>query len=419
MNIEAIDKYCFWDCVNLRHIEFAPHCRLKIIGDHAFAQTSLRRVAIPRNVEVIERHAFALCKELAAVVFESGSKIQSIAEEAFTGSIGLSAVVIPIPAKIDPSAFPSSCEITRSDAGPPLTAEDYDDQRPPYQKTREDWIISPDKYTFVRALENSRCIKLYREKEQHDPLLPRRVIAFKQYPLNTVTDEAFNQEIDSLILLDHPHIVPFEGFCLPTQSRGPVIATVYMPAGSLAHVLQTKPDWWNNKAKYTSIMNLVSGMSFAHGSNVIHRDLKPANLVFDLQHRLYICDFGTSMLMCTNASNKSRIGTPAYMAPEVYDGVAYSKQIDVYAFGLILYEIVMGRPVFPPDLPSQNIMKKLLIDDTRAEIPPTVAPWVRDLIQNCWQTDAASRPPFTTIERILQEHHFEILSDIDRPRDGA
>jgi serine/threonine protein kinase len=160
-------------------------------------------------------------------------------------------------------------------------------------------------------------------------------------------------------------------------------------------------------------MELVSGMKFTHSCNCVHRDLKPSNLVFDESHRLYLCDFGSSILMHPDATATDAIGTPAYMAPEMHDDGAYTDKIDVYAFGLIVYEILTGHPVFSPNLIPLRIVKMLCIDNYRPVIPPTLDTWVHELINECWHQDSDRRPPFSKIEKTLLKHQFQLIRDAD------
>jgi sterile alpha motif and leucine zipper-containing kinase AZK len=226
------------------------------------------------------------------------------------------------------------------------------------------------------------------------------------------TESGFNREVAALIRLCHPCIVPFVGFRRPTDTEGAVIATVYMPGGSLKTILESKPDWWNNTAKCRSVMELVSAMKLTHGSNFVHRDLKPANLVFDENHNLYICDFGASTRLFPDCLYHERIGTPMYMAPEVFDGESSNKS-DVYSFALILYEIMTGTPGFSPDWRDWRIAHMVLLQGYRPEIPPCVLPWVRELIQECWDFDPDKRPAFSTIEKRMLFHRFQLFPDVD------
>jgi serine/threonine protein kinase len=361
--------------------------------------------------------------------FERRSLLKSIDEGTFSGTISLSAVRIPFAAEVHPTAFPPSCQISKydedgqsssNDEDGQLLSTDDDETRLAKRPTdRDAWILRFENYEFVGDFEESERITLYEEKKREQTR--SHLIAFKQYPdanrfpSYKQIENAVYREIDCLIQLDHPCIVPLVGFCPSTSTRGVIVATVYMSGGSLSDILNSNPGptWWNDTGKAIAVMELVSGMKFTHNSNIVHRDLKRANLVFDSDHHLYICDFGMSREMFPDSDGTGSIGTPAYMAPEMFDNEPYSNKVDVYAFGLILYEIITNRPVFSPTLSPYQIMKNVCIDEFRPDIPVEVLPWVRELIERCWHQDDDQRPTFSEIETLSYDHVFQICPETD------
>jgi serine/threonine protein kinase len=88
---------------------------------------------------------------------------------------------------------------------------------------------------------------------------------------------------------------------------------------------------------------LAAGLAAAHAKGILHRDLKPANIMIDGRGEPRITDFGLAMTSDESAGSKIVVGTPAYMAPEQLEGKPASVQSDLYALGLILYEMFTGR----------------------------------------------------------------------------
>ena len=88
---------------------------------------------------------------------------------------------------------------------------------------------------------------------------------------------------------------------------------------------------------------LCAGLAAAHERGVIHRDLKPSNVMLDGRGKVRIADFGLAVVAHGQATPDDRAGTPVYMAPEQLAGAPLSVQSDIYALGLVLYEVFTGR----------------------------------------------------------------------------
>jgi serine/threonine-protein kinase len=139
---------------------------------------------------------------------------------------------------------------------------------------------------------------------------------------------------------------------------------------------------------------LCAGLAAAHAKGVLHRDLKPANIMIDGRGQVLIMDFGLAALADQVAGAEVRNGTPAYMAPEQLAGKDVTERSDIYALGLVLYEIFTGQRAFrTPD---------------RSGIPSAVSvvhdvdPLIERAIARCLDPDPAKRPPTAlALARIL------------------
>jgi serine/threonine-protein kinase len=134
---------------------------------------------------------------------------------------------------------------------------------------------------------------------------------------------------------------------------------------------------------------LCAGLAAAHDRGVVHRDLKPANIMLDGSGRIRITDFGLA-----GASGESlRAGTPAYMAPEQIAGQEITPRSDVYALGLVLYEMFTGQRA----LEAQNLAE-LIAKREQAAVPPPTAlvrdldPAIERIIFRCLESDPRQRP---------------------------
>jgi serine/threonine protein kinase len=140
-------------------------------------------------------------------------------------------------------------------------------------------------------------------------------------------------------------------------------------------------------------VQICHGLAAVHAQGILHRDLKPANLMIDDRGRARIMDFGLASLSDGVAPNSISHGTPAYMAPEQLTGANVSIKSDLYALGLVLYQMFTGRPAFPGTVSMDLVWRRL---ETMPEPPSRVVddidPVVESAILRCLEVDPRDRP---------------------------
>jgi serine/threonine-protein kinase len=138
---------------------------------------------------------------------------------------------------------------------------------------------------------------------------------------------------------------------------------------------------------------LCAGLAAAHDKGMVHRDLKPANILLDERGAARISDFGLAAVATELAAGTAREGTPAYMAPEQLAGAAATVRSDVYAVGLVLYELFTGRRPFE----ASTLAELLRLRRETTPEPPTrlvenLDPAVERVILRCLEKAPAGRP---------------------------
>ena len=186
-----------------------------------------------------------------------------------------------------------------------------------------------------------------------DPLIGRTV-AIKVLLVDDPELRArFQQEVRVAGTLTHQHIVAIYDY---GESQGrPFIVMEYVEGRTLADRLRdaqplTLPE------KVRLIQQLCAALDYAHASGVVHRDIKPANLMLDRRGDLKVVDFGIAKLgegQLTRAGDV--LGTLMYMSPEQVNGEAVDRRSDVFAVGVVIYEILSLRRAFQGDTSSQLI----------------------------------------------------------------
>jgi serine/threonine protein kinase len=151
----------------------------------------------------------------------------------------------------------------------------------------------------------------------------------------------FQAEAKTLESLQHPNIVRFYGL----EQDGPLIFMLmeYVEGTNLRVEIQQNKQAGLSPQRVLAVMEPVcKALHFAHQTGKVHRDVKPANILIGNNDQVYLADFGVADLIGGTISTPARAGTPNYMAPEQIRGEAPTPQTDIYALGVIVYEMLTG-----------------------------------------------------------------------------
>jgi serine/threonine protein kinase len=154
-------------------------------------------------------------------------------------------------------------------------------------------------------------------------------------------------------------------------------------------------------------------MRFVHFRDIIHRDLKPSNILIGWNGRALIGDFGSSRFTIDDGTLTSELGTVHYAAPELFvQNAELTTKVDVWGFGLVLYEIVTCTAVFPISLRPFEVIRQIRTH-YRPPIPSECGDYIRELISRCWSDDPLFRPSFDAILREFRARQFAIIPGVD------
>ncbi|OHT16321.1 hypothetical protein TRFO_41893 [Tritrichomonas foetus] len=210
----------------------------------------------------------------------------------------------------------------------------------------------------------------------------------------------FTREVQIHATVSHDFLVPFVGY---TTSYPFTIVTKYIPNGSLYDALHTREDIELSPTQRTKIAYAVaSGMSYLHESGIMHRDLKSPNVLLDSNFLPKICDFGLSRTQKLATTMTKAVGTPQWMAPELVSGKEYDESIDVYSYGVVLWEMLTDE--IPYDgMDAYQIVYALSMNSSQLEIPSGTPELLSDLILKCCSNDPKERPTFLEIANKIEK----------------
>jgi serine/threonine protein kinase len=224
------------------------------------------------------------------------------------------------------------------------------------------------RYQLISELGRGAMGVVYRA---HDPVIGREV-AVKTMHL-TVGDsnlsraeliQRFQTEARAAGILAHPNIVVVYD---AGEEAGVFFITMELVEGRSLQALLEGHQAFPMPRAIRILEQACSALDYAHKHNIVHRDIKPANLMLTDEDTLKITDFGTAKILRFNVTQTAHvIGTPSYMSPEQIKGKPVDGRSDIFALGVILYEMVTGEKPFP----GENITTVIFKIINEEPIPP-------------------------------------------------
>lgn len=204
-----------------------------------------------------------------------------------------------------------------------------------------------------------------------------RTVAIKVLPRHFLHDpgflERFKREVDVISKLEHPHILPIYDY--GEDDGVPYIAMRFLGGGSMAEMVRRGvPELPDLVKPFTQV---ADALDYAHQQGVIHRDLKPGNIMLDEYGNAYLSDFGIARVMGSDLTGSAIVGTPAYMSPEQAQGGPIDSRSDIYALGIVLFEMITGREPYQAETPMSMLLKHINepvppVSDFRQGVPDSV-----------------------------------------------
>jgi serine/threonine-protein kinase len=285
----------------------------------------------------------------------------------------------------------------------------------PSHQDHQDWIgREVGNYQFVSLVGVGGMGEVYRARDTK----LKREVAIKVIPDEFSRDPArisrFQREAQLLASLNHPNIAAI--YDLEELNGSRLLILEMVPGETLADRIRRGPIPLEEALKIA--LQIAEALEAAHERNVIHRDLKPANIKVTAEATVKVLDFGLAKALADErpAEDTARatasmtatipgviLGTAAYMSPEQATGKAVDRRADIWAFGVVLFELLTGKPAFQGEDVTEILTAVMSREPAHDALPAKTPAAIRNLLHRCLEKNLKRRLQHMGEARILIE----------------
>jgi eukaryotic-like serine/threonine-protein kinase len=274
-----------------------------------------------------------------------------------------------------------------------------------------------DHYRIDAAIAHSGMSTLYRATD----LKTGRQVALKvpnpEMEADPVLLERFKREEEIGQTLDHPGVVKtFDG-----ESRSRVYMVIEWVNGRLLRAILNEEERLPIERAVKIALGICEALDYMHKHGIVHRDLKPENVMVDENDNIKLIDFGIAMKedarRLTFVNISPALGTPDYISPEQVKGQRGDQRSDIYALGIMLYEMLTGRVPFVGPNPLASMNERLIIDPPAPrELNGEISPELEEILYRALERDPRHR--YATAHEMIWdlEHQEQVGVEVRGPR---
>ena len=440
-SVQEIHDDAFANCYSLKAMLFAdgnlksigrgafgfaalPACILpdsvETVGEFAFSQSSVKCVVLGASVRRISDYMFYGCKKLETVVAKASDALE-ISAQAFCEA-GNVKVKTSLDIKLEPSC--KNAEVTV------MKAENLDNEIPvvglparkPQFQTFQNFVDAKLKEGYQKRNALYKSVHLYVLTQTGRVCVGKELV----YVTADEKDRA-NKEISCSMRLYHPAIVGCLGVDQNDTTSTATVFIEYYEHGSLDKYIfdETKRKDLTPTAIAKIAVGTAYGLGYLHKCNSFHRDVKPENLLLDDNWEVKISDFGSVKIQeAIRTGVTENVFTYLYRAPETHNTTEYTNAVDIFAYGIVLWELLAGQRAYevwkqqkklrgPPEVLAQRFFDDVADRSWRPPMDRIEPKWVLDLIERCTDSAPTQRPTFEAIGNYLSEHNYQFLPGVD------
>jgi eukaryotic-like serine/threonine-protein kinase len=272
-----------------------------------------------------------------------------------------------------------------------------------------------DHYQIKQLVARSGMASIYRATDNRTGRAVAIKIPHPEMECDPVFFERFHREQDIGARLDHPGVMKV----FVEEDRDRVYLVMEWVEGRLLRQVMSEQRMFPPERVVKIAERILDALGYIHSQGVVHRDLKPENIMIDAEDNIKLIDFGIAAnagaRRITFAKLSNTMGTPDYISPEQVKGKRGDARSDLYALGVMLYEMLTGKTPFQGPNPFAVMNDRLLNDPVPPrEIDPAISPQLQEIIYRALERDPAKRYQ-KAAEFGYDLRHQDEVGVIDRP----
>lgn len=259
--------------------------------------------------------------------------------------------------------------------------------------------IFDNRYRIVEEIGRGGMGRVYKAEDTELNITVALKIIRPKYSLNPLFIERFKKETLTARSISHEHVIRI--YDLGEAEKIKYISMEYIKGQNLREFIHTSgslsPETAVNMTK-----QMCEALKAAHQKGIVHQDLKPSNIMIDNNGQIYIMDFGLARSLYIQEEGIARgiTGTPQYMSPEQARGEKVDQRSDIYSLGIMMYEMLTGKPLFKAKSKAEYIKKHITeIPKSPSKINPNIPHLIENIVLKCLEKDRERR--YQSVEEIL------------------
>lgn len=250
----------------------------------------------------------------------------------------------------------------------------------------------PRDFELGKRLGKGKFGRVYCVREKKTGFVCALKVMSKSEIISYHVEKQFVREIEIQANLRHVNCLRLYGWFY--DDKNVYLILEYAAKGELYKKLKVCKRFDEKVASYY-IYQVACALCYLHRKHIIHRDLKPENILLHFHHQIKLSDFGWSVYTPQDTRRNTMCGTLDYLPPEMVESKSHDEKVDVWALGVLMYELIVGKPPFEDEHPSITYKRIAKVD---LRIPSFVSKEAADLIRKLLRYEPSKRLSLNEIQ---------------------